>query len=206
MTKPAGAIEAADGGLIVDDSGYTVYVPARCARPAPDWSGGHVNSQPHSIAARQLTIGAGESETERAHTAGADEATVSGAVTCQWSDYADDEVGGIIERVTFTAPPYALTPGAPGRCSPGTHIENDAANRNVELMAWWVEFTSDDDYTDIDPAPTRKAEIMGRNTGATSWRPYDVHRPVSAWLMMRGVANTISRLAFESRQSWSFPA
>jgi len=201
MAKPAGSIEAADGGWTLDDPTSIPIQFVMYSQPA-HWASSDTGN--YDVEAwRQITVLAAANSTERFQGLGglSTEESEAGAIAASWLEYEDAgplyPAKEIELNLGFADP--STEPGA----AYGRLVAECDTRSKAELQALYFHFEADQAYGTPEPTLTLYLEACARNTDVDSWRPHDAQRPASAWLFQRAVSIALDRILYQTRQAWS---
>ena len=212
MAKPAGTIDITDGGwpcYARDDSETKIPFNFMNHLQQPAWAGAadrmYVNLwwQVMVPAATTLSFDPGPSwvSISSPHT-------VAAATAGLWDEI--DGLGDIWPHDQDSFDAYTQYPAAwgtdaqkPHQAPTSFYITSD--NGDCEILGVHMEARQNLEYTASSPAGEGSLEHTGRTTDADSWRCYSANEPVSAWMMKRVLAQTLTKILFSSNTSWSVP-
>jgi hypothetical protein len=212
MAKPAGYIEASDGGLAVIDVSTLQYVDISARLPVQpsEWTD-DANMPRYRIETwRQITLDALTDTTEiwNGWPSSSSSDTVAGARAAAWIQYdatgqdPAKPVGSELTQATFTS--SETEPRQASYASAAeAHLTFEADVAEGEILAIYLETTVDNAFNTSDPSSTLDYETIGRNTGV--WTPYDKNESVSAWLMQRILAQNLNKILYMTKQAWTVP-
>jgi len=213
MAKPAGYIEASDGGITFSvRTGAYVFIDARLPVQAQGWTTVAGNPRYRIQVWRQITLGVGDKTDERWD--GWDGfpgiESESGVLDAAWKEYDDTpwnpakptgEPLDLGSFVTNTEEPRRASvpdhPVQPGRL----HALMSAGSG--EILAIHIGMENDDLFAASDPSSVRDYETIGRNTA--TWVPYACNESFSAWHAQRLIAQNFNKILFATKQEWTVP-
>jgi len=203
MGKPAGAIQASDGGWpVVEDPTYVPFSVAVFLQPN-HWATSS-DRYPTFAAYHQITVEASATHNQRfTSLAPVTADTQAGAVAATW--YELDTSGPLYPAGDKSLGPSTFTEQETLPYADHYNVEawTDGATQDSEIQALAFIETFDQDYGDPEPELIRYLEPCARNVDANSWRPYDHDRPVSSWLLKRIISIGYDRILYQTRQAWS---
>jgi len=212
MAKPAGYIEAADGGLAVSDLDLIHYVDISARLPVqpPEWTD-DTNLQRYRIETwRQITLDAGTDTTEvwNGWPSSSSSDTVAGAQAAAWVQYdatgqdPAKPVGSELTQPSFTS---STTEPRQAAYASGaeSHLTFEADVAEGEILAIYFETGNDNAFNTSDPTSARDYETIGRNTGV--YAPYLKNESASAWLLQRILAQNLNKILYMTKQAWTVP-
>ena len=212
MAKPAGYIQASDGGLAVADVATLQYVDISARLPVQpsEWANGSGSPRYRIETWRQITLDALTDTTEIWHgwPGSSSSDTVAGPKAAAWIQFdatgqdPAEPVGSELTQALFTS--STKEPRQASYASAAeAHLSFEADVAEGEILAIYFETVTDNAFSTSDPSSTLNYEIMGRNTGV--WTPYEANESFSAWLAQRQLAQNLNKILYMTRQAWSVP-
>lgn len=214
MAKPAGYIEASDGGLIFTRSAARyVFIDARLSIQPPAWTPLANKPRFRIQMWRQITLGAGIISEEKWKgwdgTDGINSET--GALNAEWKEYNDTPwnparpTGEPLDLGSFTTiteePRRASVPNHPVQPA---HLKMLATTAdNGEVVALHLAMENDEAFADSDPSSVRDYETIGRNPA--TWSPYNYNESFNAWLAQRLLVQNMNKVLYCTKQEWTVP-